>query len=96
MDESKQTPPGGVPWSAGAESAGAGETGHRQGPQHDRITADDDAVALRDRDRQKVVRWAGLRAIKNNRATTGGHGETIHHCQRIKSSNIRWFITLSG
>jgi len=83
MDESNQTSSGGVPWSEGAESAWGGvRRSPVLDPHRNRTTAADDAVSLRDRSPQKVVRAARHRgprlAIKNNRATAAA---AIHQCR---------------
>jgi len=64
--------------------------------QHDRITADDDVVFLRDRSQHKVVRGRRLQAIKNNRATAGGHTSTSAGSKALISAGLLQSASAAG
>ena len=90
MDESNRTLWGGVAWGGASVGWGAGHL------QHDRITADDDVVFLRDRSQHKVVRGRRLQAIKNNRATAGGHTSTSAGSKALISAGLLQSASAAG
>jgi len=82
------------PWEACPGQRGGACTDRSSTHDQDRVTAADDAVSLRDR--QKVV----PAAVRGGRLKIIGRPQ-LSYCHkstsaRIKSSNIRWFITATG